>query len=98
MEYNRNHQITLNKGVLEFSSLNTSDYGRPNYQIKDSVQMVIAILTENDQYDESFLLHSTNPCQPKMHGKKRILNANEETIFQANTHPSLIVVHPTKNE
>ena len=35
MENNRNHQITLNKRVIGYSSLDFSDYDRPNYQIKD---------------------------------------------------------------
>ena len=48
MENNRNHQITLIKGVNGYSSLDISDYDRPNYQIKDRVQMVNSILTEND--------------------------------------------------
>ena len=54
MENNRNHQITLNKGVIGYSSLDISDRDRPKYQIRDCVQMVNSILTENDQYNEMF--------------------------------------------
>ena len=63
-ENNRNYQIILNKGVIGYSSLDISDFDRPKYQIKDCIQMVNSILTKNDQYDESSLLHSTVPCEP----------------------------------
>ena len=85
MENNRYHQLTLNKGVIGYSSLDISDYERPKYQIKDCVQMVNSILTEDDQYNECFLLHSTVPCEPDLQDKIQILNGNEETIFQADT-------------
>ena len=85
MENNRNHQKTLNKGVIGYSSLDISDRDRPKYQIKDCVQMVNSILTENDQYYECFLLHSTVPCEPDLQDKMQIQNGNDQTIFQANT-------------
>ena len=85
MENNRNHQITLNKGVIGYSSLDISDYDRPKYQIRDCAQMVNSILTENDQYNEGFLLHSTAPCEPNTQEKIQILNGNDESIFQTNT-------------
>ena len=47
--------------------------------------MVNSLLTENDQYNECFLLHSTVPCEPDQRVKVLILNGNDETIFQANT-------------
>ena len=84
MEINRNHQITLNKGVIGYSSLDISDYD-PKHPIKDCIQMVNSIFTENDHYNESFLLHSTVPCEPDLQDKIQILNGNDETIFQANT-------------
>ena len=85
MENNRNQQITLNKGVIGYSSLDISDRDRPKYQIRDCVQMVNSILAENNQYNESFLLHSTVPCEPDLQDKMQILNGNDEIIFQANT-------------
>ena len=81
MENNRYNQITLNKGVIGYSSLDISDYDRPKYQIKDWVQMVNSIFTENDQYNECYLLHSKVPCEPDLQDKINILNGNEETIF-----------------
>ena len=47
--------------------------------------MVNSILTENDRYNECFLLHSTVPCEPDLQDKIQILNGNDETIFQAKT-------------
>ena len=85
LENNRNHQLTLNKGVIGYSSLDISDRDRPKYQIRDCVQIVNSIPTENDQYNECFLLHSTVPCEPDLQDKIQILNGNDETIFQANT-------------
>ena len=85
MENNTNHKITLNKGVIGYSSLDISDFDRPKYHIKDSVQMVNSIFTENDQNDECFLFHSRVPCEPDMPDKIQILNGNDETIFQAVT-------------
>ena len=85
MENNRNYQITLTKGVIGYSSLDFSDYERPKNQIKDCIQMVNSILTENDPYNECFILHSTVPCEPDMQHKIKILNRNDETVFQANT-------------
>ena len=47
--------------------------------------MVNSFITENDQYNECFLLHSTVPCEPDLQKKIQILNGNDETSFQANT-------------
>ena len=69
MENNKNHQITLNKGVIGYSSLDISDYDRPKYQIKDCMQMVNSILTENDRYNQYFLLRSTFPREPDFQDK-----------------------------
>ena len=85
MENSRNYQITLNKGVNGYSSLDISDRDRPKYQIKDCIQKVSSILSENDQWNECFLLHSTVPCKPHLQDEIQILNRNDETIFQANT-------------
>ena len=84
MENYRNHQITLNKGVIGYSSLDISDSDRPKYQIRDCVQMDNSILTEKDQYNECFRLHSTVPREPDSQDKIQILNRNDEIIFQAN--------------
>ena len=71
--------------VIGYSSLDISDYDKPKHQIKDFVQMVNSILSENDQYYESFLLPSTVPCEPDLHDKIQIRNGNDEKKFQGNT-------------
>ena len=86
MENNRNQQITLNKRVIGYSSLDFSDYDRPNYQIEDCVQMLNSNLTENNQKkNECFYFDSTAPCEPDMQDKLQILNGNDENSFQATT-------------
>ena len=85
MEHNRNHQIPLNKGVIGYFSLDISDRDGLKYQIRDCAQMVNSILTENDQYNESFLIHARVPCEPDLQDKIQILNGNNEIIFRANT-------------
>ena len=85
MENNKNHQITLDKGILGYSSLDILDFERPKYQIKDCVKMVDCILSENDQYNECFLLHSTLPHEPDFRDGIRIINGNDDTIFENQT-------------
>ena len=85
MENNKNHQITLDKGILGYSSLDILDFERPKYQIKDCVEMVDCILSENDQYNERFLLHSTLPHEPDFRDGIRIINGNDDTIFENQT-------------
>ena len=53
--------------------------------------MVNSILTENDQYNECFRLHSTVPCEHDLQDKIQILNENDGTIFQANTATALCI-------
>ena len=49
MENNKNHQITLPKGRIGFSSLNISDKDEPRYQIRDLYELTNAILSTNEQ-------------------------------------------------
>ena len=42
MENNKNHQITLDKGILGYSALDILDFERPKYQVKDCVKWWIA--------------------------------------------------------
>ena len=95
MENNGNHQITLDKGVVGYSSLNTADRDRPKYQIRDCIQIVNSILTENDQYNECFLLHSTVPCEPDLQDRIQILNGNDKQ-FSKPTPLSLIALQPMR--
>ena len=63
MENNKNHQITLPKGRIGFSSLDISDKDEPIHQIRDPYELTNAILSTSEQYNDCFLLHSTIPSQ-----------------------------------
>ena len=63
MKNNKNHQITLTKGRIGFSSLDVSDKDEPKYQIRDPYELTNAIPSTNEQYNDCFLLHSTIPSQ-----------------------------------
>ena len=85
MKNKKNHQITLDKGTLRYSALDILDFERPKYQIKDCVKMVDCILSGNDQYNECFPLHSTLPHEPDFRDGIRIINGNDDTIFENQT-------------
>ena len=63
MENNENHQITLPKGRNGFSSLDVSDKDERKYQVRDPYELINAILSTNEQYNDCSLLHSTIPSQ-----------------------------------
>ena len=63
MEINKNHQITLPKGRIGFSSVDVSDNDEPIYQMRDPYELTDAIFSTNEQYNDCFLLHSTFPSQ-----------------------------------
>ena len=63
MENNKNHQITLPKGQIGFSSLEVSDNDEPKYQLRDPYELANPILSTKEQYNEYFLLHLTIPSQ-----------------------------------
>ena len=69
MENNKNHQITLAKGRIGFSSLDISDKDEPKYQIRDPYELKNAILSTNEQYNDCFPLHSTIPSQLRILAK-----------------------------
>ena len=58
-----NHQITLPKGRIGFSSLDVIDKEEPKYQIRNPYKLANAIITTDDKYNDCFLLHSTIPAQ-----------------------------------
>ena len=60
-ENNKNHQITLPKARIGFSSLDLSNNDEPKHQIRDPYELTNAILSTNEQHNDSFLLHSTIP-------------------------------------
>ena len=63
IENNKNHQTTLPKGRIGFSSLDVADKEEPKYQIRNPCELTNAIRTTDDKYNDCFLLHSTIPAQ-----------------------------------
>ena len=81
MENNKDHQITLPKGLIGFSLLDVSNKDEPKYQIRDPYELTNAILSTNEQYSDCFLIHSTIPSQlPKEF--LQIVNGNENSILE----------------
>ena len=81
MENNKNHQITLPKGRIGFSSLDICDKDEPKYQIRDPYELTNAILATDEQYNDCFLLHSTIPSQLPDEFLQ-IVYGNENSILQ----------------
>ena len=81
MENNKNHQITLPKGRIGFSSLDICDKDEPRYQKRDPYKLTNAILSTNEQYNDCFLLHSTIPSQLPDE-ILQIVYGNESSILQ----------------
>ena len=80
MENNKNHQITLPKGRIGFSSLDVSDTDKPKYQVRDPYEQTSAFLSTNEQYNDCFLLHSPIPSQS--HDEfLQIVYGNENSIL-----------------
>ena len=63
MENNKNHQITLPRGRVGFSSLDVVDRDEPKYQIRSPYELTNAIISTDKRYNDCFLLHSTVPAQ-----------------------------------
>ena len=87
METNKNHQITLPKGRIGFSSLDVSDKDEPKYQVRDPYEpyeLTNAILSTNEQYNDCFLLHSTIPSQLP-NEFLQIVYGNENSILEQPT-------------
>ena len=81
LENNKNHQITLPKGRIGFSSLDNSDKDEPRYQIRDPYELTNAILSMNERHNDCFLLHSTiNSQLPDEF--LQIVYGNENSILQ----------------
>ena len=81
MENNKNHQITLPRGRIGFSSLDVLDREEPKYQIRSPYELTDAIIATDERYSDCFLLHSTIPVQS---GDEflQIVYGNENSIIQ----------------
>ena len=81
IENNKNHQITLTKGRIGFSSLDVADKEERKYQIRNPYELTNAIIQTDDKYNESFLLHSTIPAQSP-DDCLQIIHGTEDSILQ----------------
>ena len=81
MENNKNHQITLPKGRIGFSSLDASNNDEPKYQIGDPYELTNVIFSTNEQYNDCFLLHWTNLSQSDDE-LWQIVYANKNSILE----------------
>ena len=63
MENNKNHQITLPKGRICFSSIDVSNRDEPQNRVRDPYELKNAMLSTSEQYNDCFLLPSTIPSQ-----------------------------------
>ena len=81
MENKKYHQITLPKGRIGFSSIDVSNKHEPKNQIRDPYEPTNVIFSIKEQYNDCFLLHSTNPSQS--HDEfLQILYGNENSGFE----------------
>ena len=80
MENTKNHQITIPKGRIGFSSLDVADIDKPKYQVRDPYELTNAILSTNEQNNDCFPLHSTIPSHT--HDEfLQIVYGNENSIL-----------------
>ena len=81
MEKSKNHQITLPKGRIGFSSLIISDNDEPKYQVPDPYELTNAMFSLDEQYNDCFLLHSTFPSQSHDESLQKVYG-NENSILE----------------
>ena len=81
MENNKNHQITLPKGRIGFSSLDVVDRDEPKYQIRSPYELTNAIISTDERYNDCFLLHSTVPAL-NSDDFLQIVSGTEDSILQ----------------
>ena len=87
MENNKNHQITLPKGRIGFSSLDVVDRDEPKDQIRSPYELTDAIISTDEQYryNDCFLLHSTVPAQTSDDFLKIIYGTEDPILHQPNS-------------
>ena len=81
IEINKNHQITLPKGRIGFSSLDVADKEERKYQIRNPYELTNAIIQTDDKCNDSFLLHLTIPAQ-SLDDCLQIIHGTEDSILQ----------------
>ena len=91
IENNRNHQITLNRGIIGHAIIDLQEKERPKFQIKDCVTMVNTILKENPDYNDCFLLHSTVPFEHEGDQQVFLSHGSGETLRASNANLAFCV-------
>ena len=84
IENNRNHQISLNRGVIGYATRDLLEKERPKFQVRDCVTMVNTVLKENSDYNECFLLHSTVPQDHDGDQKITMTHSSGDTLRNSN--------------
>ena len=85
MENNNNHQITLPKGRIGFSSLDVVDQDEPKYQIRSPYELANTIISTDERYNDCFLLHSTVPAESSDDFLKIIYDTEDSILQQPNS-------------
>ena len=85
IENNKNHQITLPKGRIGFSSLDLLDKKEPKYHIRNPHELTNAKKITDKKYIDCFRLHSTVPAQ-SVDDCLQINHGTEDSILQQ-PHP-----------
>ena len=85
MEKNKNHQITLPKGRIGFSSLDVVDRDEPKYQTRSPYELTNAIVSTDERYNDCFLLHSTVPTQSSDEFLQIIYGTEDSILQQPNS-------------
>ena len=85
MENNKNHQITLPKGRIGFSSLDVVDQDETKYQIRSLYELRNAIISTDERCNDCFLLHSTVPAQSSEDFLQIIYGTEASIIQQPNS-------------
>ena len=81
IENNKNHQITLAKGWIGFSSLDVAEKEERKYQIRNPYELTNAIIQTDDKYNDCFLSHSTIIAQSP-DDCLQIIHGTEDSILQ----------------
>ena len=84
MDNDKNHQITLPKRRIEFSTLDVVDRVEAIYQIRSPYELTNAIISTDERYNDCFLSHSTVPAQ-NSNEYLQIIYGTEDSILQQPT-------------
>ena len=85
MENNKNHQITLPKGRIGFSSLDVVDRDELKYHIRSPHELTNVIISTDERYNDCFLLHSTVSAQSSDEFLQIIYGTEDSILQQPNS-------------